>query len=53
VSAFPVDGTFPTGTAQYEKRNSRWTFRFGREGLHPMPEVRGHLPHANDPGESL
>jgi pyruvate-ferredoxin/flavodoxin oxidoreductase len=21
VSAFPVDGTFPTGTAQYEKRN--------------------------------
>ena len=21
VSAFPVDGTFPTATAQYEKRN--------------------------------
>jgi pyruvate-ferredoxin/flavodoxin oxidoreductase len=21
VSVFPVDGTFPTGTAQYEKRN--------------------------------
>ena len=21
VSAFPIDGTFPTGTAQFEKRN--------------------------------
>ena len=29
VSAFPVDGTFPTGTAKWEKRN----LRFGNSGL--------------------
>ena len=30
VSAMPIDGTFPTGTTQWEKRKSRWKFRCGR-----------------------
>ncbi|MDE3066845.1 MAG: pyruvate:ferredoxin (flavodoxin) oxidoreductase [Verrucomicrobiota bacterium] len=33
VSAFPVDGTFPTGTAQYEKRNLAFEIPVWDEGI--------------------
>ena len=54
VSALPVDGTFPTGTAQYEKRSIALEIPdLGREHLHPVRPVRAGLPARGDPDEDL
>ena len=54
VSAFPNDGTFPTATAQFEKRNLALDIPgVGREDLHPMLEMRGHLPARDHPRQGL
>jgi hypothetical protein len=39
VSAMPVDGTFPTGTTQYEKRNIALEIPSGTRDLHPVRQV--------------
>ena len=45
VSAMPVDGTFPTGTARYEKRNiADRGADLGARPLHPVRPVRHRLP---------
>ncbi len=45
VSALPIDGTFPTGTAQWEKRNiAQRDSRLGREAVHPVRQMRAGLP---------
>ena len=54
VSALPVDGTFPTGTARYEKRAIAteipiWDPRH----LHRLRQVRDRLPARRDPHEGL
>ena len=54
VSVFPVDGTFPTGTTQWEKRNISleipvWDARY----LHPMWKMLFRLPTCGYPGKSL
>ena len=54
VSAFPNDGSFPTGDGAIRKTQSRaGNSGVGRENLHPMFEVRGHLPARHDPRKSL
>ena len=54
VSAFPVDGTFPTAHRAIRKAQSRaGNSGLGREDLHPMPEVRGDLPARDHPREGL
>ena len=50
VSALPADGTFPTGTAQWEKRNlARRDSRVGPGRLHPVRQVRDRLPARGHP----
>ncbi len=50
VSALPVDGTFPTGTAQCEKRDDRARDPdLGPDDLHPVRQVRAGLPARRDP----
>ena len=45
VSALPVDGTYPSGTTQYEKRNiSDIDRRVGLRGVHPVRQLRVRLP---------
>jgi pyruvate-ferredoxin/flavodoxin oxidoreductase len=45
VSALPVDGTFPTGTARWEKRNlSHGCPGVGSVGMHPVRQVHLRLP---------
>jgi pyruvate-ferredoxin/flavodoxin oxidoreductase len=39
VSAQPVDGTFPTATAKWEKRNCARDSGVGREDLHTMRQL--------------
>ncbi len=54
VSAFPVDGTFPTGTAQYEKRNLALDIPVWDEKICiQCAEMRGDLPARDHPGEGL
>ena len=54
VSAMPVDGTFPTGTAQWEKRNIALEIPgVGRAALHPVRQVRPGLPARRDPRQGL
>ena len=54
VSAFPVDGTWPTGTdavgeAQHRARDPG----LGRGDLHPVQQVRAGLPARGDPRQGL
>ena len=45
VSALPAGGTFPTGTAQWEKRNIASDHPgMGQGSLHPVRQVRHGLP---------
>ncbi len=45
VSAFPVDGTFPTGTAKWEKRNLALEIPvMGHQDLHSVRKMRHGLP---------
>ena len=45
VSALPVDGTFPSGTTVYEKRNiARRGAGMGSGPVHPVRPVRRRLP---------
>ena len=54
VSAFPVDGTWPTGTAQWEKRNIALEIPvWDAEHLHPVQQVRARLPARRDPRQGL
>ena len=54
VSAFPVDGTWPTGTTQFEKRNIATDIPdLGSGDLHPVQQVRVRLPARGDPGQGL
>ena len=48
-----VDGTFPTGTAQCEKRNIAWKSRSGTEDLHPVRQVLAGLPARRHPRQGL
>ena len=50
VSAFPVDGTWPTGTTQWEKRNLATEIPvWDPIRLHPVQQVRDGLPARRDP----
>ena len=54
VSALPVDGTFPSGTTQYEKRGDRPDDPdLGPGDLHRLRQVRHGLPARDDPDEGL
>ena len=54
VSAMPVDGTFPTGTTQWEKRNISLTVPVWEAGpLHPVRQLRARLPARLHPREDL
>ena len=50
VSAMPIDGTFPTGTAAWEKRNiADEVPGLGNRPLHPMRPVCARLSTFGDP----
>ena len=50
----PVDGTFPTATAQWEKRNIALEIPVWDEGaLHPVRQVRAGLPACRHPRQGL
>ena len=54
VSALPVDGTFPTGTAQYEKRAIAQEIPiWDPDDLHRLRQVRHRLPARDDPDEGV
>ena len=54
VSAFPVDGTWPTGTAQWEKRNIALEIPvWDPTHLHPVQQVRAGLPARRHPRQGL
>ena len=54
VSAFPVDGTFPTGTAQWEKRNIALEIPSWNPGcLHPVRQMLHLLPARGHPDQGL
>ena len=54
VSALPVDGTFPTGTARYEKRGDRQGDPdLGSRHLHRLRQVRDRVPARDDPHEGV
>ena len=54
VCAFPVDGTWPTGTAQWEKRNiADRDPGLGPGALHPVQQVRAGLPARGHPRQGL
>ena len=54
VSALPVDGTFPTGTAQVREAGDRPDDPdLGSGDLHRLRQVRDGLPARDDPDEGL
>ena len=54
VSALPCDGTYPSGTAKWEKRNIAQEMPVWDTGsLHPMRQVCDGLPTRCYPHESL
>ena len=54
VSALPVDGTFPTGTAKYEKRAIAQEIPiWDPDDLHRLRQVRDRLPPRHDPDEGV
>ena len=54
VSALPVDGTFPTGTATYEKRAiAKRDPDLGSRRVHRLRQVRDRLPARHDPHEGV
>ena len=54
MSALPPDGTFPTGTARYEKRAIAHEIPIWDAGaLHRLRQVRDRLPARRDPHEGV
>jgi len=53
VSAIPAGGAFPTGTAQWEKRNIAQFIRRGQGSVHPVRQVRDGLPARGDSRQGL
>ena len=54
VSALPVDGTYPSGTTAYEKRNiSELVAVWDPELLHPVRQLQLRLPAQRDPIQVL
>ena len=53
VSALPADGTFPSGTTKYEKRDRAADPHLGSLHLHRLRQVRHGLPARHDPHEGL
>ena len=54
VSAFPIDGTWPVGTAKWEKRNlAVRDSRVGRGAVHPVQQVRAGLSARGDSREGV
>ena len=54
VSALPVDGTYPSGTTAYEKRNISESGRgLGPRPLHPVRQLQLRLPAQRDPVQVL
>ena len=54
VSALPVDGTFPTGTATVREAGDRpGDPDLGPDDLHRLRQVRDRLPARHDPDEGL
>ncbi len=54
VSAFPVDGTWPSGTAKWEKRAIALEIpTWDSSILHPVQQVRAHLSARRHPSEVL
>jgi pyruvate-ferredoxin/flavodoxin oxidoreductase len=54
VSAFPLDGTYPVGTAAWEKRNiAPGSAAVGARPLHPVRQVRAGLPARDHPRQGL
>ena len=50
VSALPVDGTYPSGTTKYEKRNiSELVAVWDPEPVHPVRQLQLRLPAQRDP----
>ncbi len=50
VSALPVDGTYPSGTTQYEKRNISEVVAVWDSGaVHPVRQLQLRLPAQRDP----
>ena len=50
VSALPVDGTYPSGTTQYEKRNISDLVAVWDSGpVHPVRQLQLRLPAQRDP----
>ena len=53
VSALPMDGTYPVGTAQWEKRNIALEGPSGKKTLHPMRQMRHRLSSCHDPLQNV
>lgn len=53
VSEMPVDGTFPTATTQWEKRNVALEMRFGNRTCVSMRQVRFCVPACCHPYKGL
>ena len=54
VSSFPVDGTYPSATTQWEKRNIALEIPAWDPGdMHPMRQVRLLLPARGHPPQDL
>ena len=54
VSAMPIDGTFPTATTKWEKRNIALEIPvWDEEPLHPVRQVRHGLPARRHPRQGL
>ena len=54
VSAFPVDGTWPVGTAKWEKRNLALEIPVWDAGhLHPVQSMRAGVPARGHPRQGL
>ena len=53
VSALPIDGVFPTGTAKYEKRSIARDPDLRSRRVHRLRTLRGRVPARRDPHEGL
>ena len=53
VSLFPADGTWPTGTAKYEKRNLALQIPVIEAAVHPVRQVRVRVPARGNSRQGL
>ena len=53
VSAFPIDGTFPSGTTAWRSAASPTSSPCGTRALHPVRQLFVRLPARRDPPASL